>query len=211
MHPDLPGFGNQTFEDSMKPMNIYLVGVGGQGIGLLAEVLLRAVDYAGLPVKGVDTHGLAQRGGIVSSHLRIGPAAHSPLVMEGQADLVVALERHEALRAARMLRPGGVMVYYDAVWQPLEVRLNQAPEVTGEMIAGWCGQNGIRIVRAFRDDLESPAMQNIVLLAHICTNRLIAAMERIHVEQAMTDLLEGPMLEKNLELFRSECGSGSAA
>ena len=80
----------------MKTFNIYLSGVGGQGIGLLSELILRAVDHAGQPVKAVDTHGLAQRGGIVVSHIRIGPAVFSPLIRPHQADLVVALERHEA-------------------------------------------------------------------------------------------------------------------
>ena len=56
----------------MKAFNIYLIGVGGQGIGLLSEILLRAADHAGYEVKGVDTHGLAQRGGIVVSHLKFG-------------------------------------------------------------------------------------------------------------------------------------------
>ncbi|MBW2538534.1 MAG: 2-oxoacid:acceptor oxidoreductase family protein, partial [Deltaproteobacteria bacterium] len=54
----------------MNSFNVYMTGVGGQGIGLLSEILLRAADHAGHTVKGVDTHGLAQRGGIVVSSLR---------------------------------------------------------------------------------------------------------------------------------------------
>ena len=84
----------------MKAFNIYLTGVGGQGIGLISEVILRAADHGGHPVKSVDTHGLAQRGGIVVSQIRIGENVFSPLVPAGQADLVISLERHEALRAA---------------------------------------------------------------------------------------------------------------
>ena len=187
-------------------MNIYLIGVGGQGIGLLTEALLRATDHAGIQVKGVDTHGLAQRGGVVVSHLRTGPNTYSPLIMEGDADMVVALERHEALRALKVLKPGGVLVYYDAVWQPLEVRLNQAPEVTESMISDWCGQSHIRVIKVFKPDLESAAMQNVVLLAHICKNRIIPGVERIHFEKAMEDLMEGPMLEKNLKVFGVESG-----
>ena len=57
-------------------MNIYLIGVGGQGIGLLSEVLIRAADHAGFGVTGVDTHGLAQRGGIVVSQIKIGDTIH---------------------------------------------------------------------------------------------------------------------------------------
>lgn len=112
-------------------MNIYLIGVGGQGIGLLSEILIRAADHAGLKVKGVDTHGLAQRGGIVVSHLRFGEKVHSPIVSEGEADIVIALERHEAHRAMNgFLKDNGTLIYYNASWQPLEVRLNMADEVT---------------------------------------------------------------------------------
>ena len=62
----------------MKSLNIFMIGVGGQGIGLLSEVLLRAADYAALRVKAVDTHGLAQRGGVVVSHLRLRQRVFPP-------------------------------------------------------------------------------------------------------------------------------------
>ena len=107
----------------MTSFNIYLTGVGGQGIGLLSEILLRSADHAGLKVKAVDTHGLAQRGGIVISHLRIGEKVFSPLIFRNQADLVVALERNEALRGLNAaLKDNGTLIYYDTSWQPLEVR-----------------------------------------------------------------------------------------
>lgn len=66
---------------------------------MLSEVLIRAADYAGYTVKAVDTHGLAQRGGIVVSQVRLGETVHTPLVSRRSADLVIALERHEAQRA----------------------------------------------------------------------------------------------------------------
>jgi Pyruvate/2-oxoacid:ferredoxin oxidoreductase gamma subunit len=83
----------------MERFNIYLAGVGGQGIGLLSEIILRAADHAGHVVKAVDTHGLAQRGGIVVSQIRLGRYVHAPLIASNTADLVISLERHEALRA----------------------------------------------------------------------------------------------------------------
>jgi indolepyruvate ferredoxin oxidoreductase beta subunit len=79
-------------------------GVGGQGIGLLSEVLTRAFYKLGKKVKAVDTHGLAQRGGSVVSQLRIGDQVFSPLISPGKADIILSLERLEALRAmAEML------------------------------------------------------------------------------------------------------------
>ena len=63
----------------MNTFNVFMIGVGGQGIGLLSEVLIRAADRAGHRVKGVDTHGLAQRGGPVISHLRLGDEVDNSL------------------------------------------------------------------------------------------------------------------------------------
>jgi indolepyruvate ferredoxin oxidoreductase beta subunit len=83
-------------------MNIYLAGVGGQGIGLLSEILLRAADHAGLNVIGVDTHGLAQRGGIVISLIKFDENVYSPLIGENQADLVVWI----SMFATRQVRLG---------------------------------------------------------------------------------------------------------
>ena len=69
----------------MREFNIYMAGVGGQGIGLLADVLTRACMAAGHRVLGADTHGLAQRGGIVISHLRLGDLPCTPRVPAGEA------------------------------------------------------------------------------------------------------------------------------
>jgi indolepyruvate ferredoxin oxidoreductase beta subunit len=190
-------------------MNIYITGVGGQGIGMLSEALIRAADHAGLAVKGVDTHGLAQRGGIVVSHLRVGGDIHSPLIPEGQADIAVALERHEALRSLNgSLKDGGTLVWYDTVWQPLEVRVGTAPEVAAETIAQECSRRKVRNERVRVDDLPDTRMQNIALLAAICKKELIPGVKREHYEAAMGDLMDGKMLEKNRELFVKLSGRG---
>jgi len=183
--------------------DIYIIGVGGQGVGLLSETLIRAADHAGLPVKGVDTHGLAQRGGMVVSHVRIGAGANSPLVMPGMADMVVALERHEALRGMNLyLADGGTLVYYDTVWQPLNVRLKKEPMVEDAVIAKECQARNIREVRVFQAGLEDPRMQNVAVLGEICRRDLVPGVNAGHVEAALDDLLAGPVLEKNLALLR---------
>lgn len=183
-------------------MNIYMTGVGGQGIGLLSEVLLRALDYSGETVRGVDTHGLAQRGGVVVSQIRTGDGEFSPLIIPGEADLVLALERHEALRGVNaVLKDGGSLAYYDAVWQPYDVRIGASPEVTAEVIEEVCGKRGIRVFRAFRNDLQDARMQNTVLLREVLENRLVPGLEREHVIKAMEGLLSGGALKKNLEIL----------
>jgi len=186
----------------VKPFNIYLTGVGGQGIGLLSEILLRAADHAGFPVKGVDTHGLAQRGGIVVSQIRIGNDVHSPLIRQGQVDLVVALERHEAFRGiTAFLKDGAAAIYYDTVWQPLSVRLNQASEVDNDTILAHCSKRNIRVFRILKPDLTDARMQNMAVLAGIHQNQLIPGITFEHYQNAMSDLMDGSMMEKNMALI----------
>ena len=189
----------------MKAFNIYLAGVGGQGIGLLSEILLRGADHAGLKVKGVDTHGLAQRGGVVVSQIRLGSRVYSPLIFQNEADLVVALECHEALRSTNAaLKDGGTLIYYNTAWQPLEVRLNLAEPVSGALISKQCQKRNIREISVFKADLKDARMQNIVLLANIDKYSLIPGVKKEHYLQAMEDLLQGRLLEINIELFEKE-------
>jgi len=192
----------------MKKFNIYLTGVGGQGIGLISEILLRAADYAGLNVKSVDTHGLAQRGGIVVSQIRIGKTIYTPLIPAGESDLVVALERHEALRGMSIaLKDGGILIYYNTVWQPLDVRLKNADEVTEDMISLECQNRDIKEIRVFEPKLKDIRMQNVVVLADIARLKLIPEINHKNYIEAMKDLLEGKKLEDNLELFNSKSGT----
>ena len=189
----------------MRSFNIYLTGVGGQGIGLLSETLLRSADHAGFKVKAVDTHGLAQRGGIVVSHLRFGKNVFSPLIFQNQADLVVALERHEALRAMNSaLKDKGTLIFYDTAWQPLEVRIDGTDPVTKEMIRRSCRKRSIREISVFKADLKDARMQNIVVLANIDRYKLIPGIQKEHYYKAMKDLMQGSMLKTNLKLFDEE-------
>lgn len=182
--------------------DIYLVGVGGQGIGLLSEAIARAIDYSGQRVIGADTHGLAQRGGMVSSHIRLGETPNSVLIARGNAELVISLERHEALRGMNdYLKDEGTIIYYDAVWQPLGVRLKKEREVSNHLISEEAAKRGITVIRVFLEDLADSRMQNVVLLSTIVRQGLIPGVLSEHCEVALKDLLSGSILEKNLELF----------
>ena len=188
----------------MNPFNIYLCGVGGQGIGLLCEILLRAADHAGYTAKAVDTHGLAQRGGIVVSHIRLGETVPTPLIPERTADLVVGLERHEALRGVQtMLRDGGTLVYDETVLQPLGVRLGTQPETSAADLDRACGLRGITLHRVVHSELADPRMQNIAVLAAIHRLSLVPGLNAGHYLQAMDDLLAGEMLAANIRLFQA--------
>ncbi len=87
--------------------NILIVGVGGQGVVLASNILCEVALRAGYDVKKSEIHGMSQRGGVVSSHVRFGDKVYSPLVANGQADAVLAFEVAEALRFAHEVKEGG--------------------------------------------------------------------------------------------------------
>jgi indolepyruvate ferredoxin oxidoreductase beta subunit len=84
----------------MKDFNLVVVGVGGQGILTLGNIVAEAALKEGVDVKTSELHGLAQRGGPIPCHVRFGKNIYSSIVMQGEADLVIGLEPLEALRAA---------------------------------------------------------------------------------------------------------------
>ena len=84
----------------MKDFNIIVIGVGGQGALTLGLFIAEAAVKQGYDVKTTELHGLAQRGGSIPIHIRIGKDLNSATVMEGKADLVIALEPLEGLRSA---------------------------------------------------------------------------------------------------------------
>lgn len=105
-------------------VGIYVCGVGGFGIGSVNRILSQAAQLNGLKAIGSETHGLAQRGGVVVSTLRIGKnLSGSPLIIRGSADIVIALEPLEALRAMPYLKRNGVVIFNTQRFQPLSVRL----------------------------------------------------------------------------------------
>ena len=88
--------------------NILVVGIGGQGVMTAAEMLARTALSQGYDVKKTEVAGMAQRGGVVSSHVRFGPRVYSPQIDAGEADLLIGFEAAEALRWLPWLRPTGV-------------------------------------------------------------------------------------------------------
>jgi indolepyruvate ferredoxin oxidoreductase beta subunit len=103
--------------------NILLVGVGGQGIILASEIMADVFMEAGFDVKKSEVHGMAQRGGSVSTHVRFGPKVFSPLIKEGAADIFLAFEELEALRYLSYLSPEPIILLNEQRLTPPSVSL----------------------------------------------------------------------------------------
>ena len=188
-------------------INIYLNGVGGQGIGLLSELLIRAYDDAGFQVKGVDPHGLAQRGGSVESHLRVGSPSGSPLIEPGRADIVLSLERTEAYRALfEMLRNGGKLAYYDTLWQSLSVRLEKEKSPESGMVEAAALEKNVSVLRVMNASLPDVRMQNVMLLSKAVKQEFLPGLSAGNLRNGLNQLFSGDLLEKNLEMVNSVLG-----
>lgn len=119
-------------------INILLAGVGGQGTVLAAKVLAQAAQNKGWQVRTAETIGMAQRGGSVVSHVRMGSegeAVHAPLVTPGTADVIIAFEPGEAARSLGYLKPGGTVVSATSLVQPVTAALSSSPYSASEVVA----------------------------------------------------------------------------
>ncbi|MBR4965934.1 MAG: indolepyruvate oxidoreductase subunit beta [Lachnospiraceae bacterium] len=110
----------------METKNIMIVGVGGQGTLLTSRILGGITTMAGYEVKLSEVHGMAQRGGSVVTFVRFGDEVCEPIVEEGQADILIAFERLEALRYAHFLKKDGVLIVNDRRIDPITVLTGMA-------------------------------------------------------------------------------------
>ena len=113
----------------MKTVNVSLVGVGGQGIILTADLLAKTAAIAGYDVKKSEIHGMAQRGGSVTSQVRFGKEVASPIIQEGTADILVSFDKLEAIRNVGILAKMGTALVNDLYLVPVTVSSGQQKSV----------------------------------------------------------------------------------
>ncbi len=145
--------------------NILFVGVGGQGIILTSKVLSAALVNAGYDVKMSEVHGMAQRGGSVTTQVRYGDKVYSPLIGKGQADIIVSFEQMEAMRMLEYLKKDGVMVVNDHTIPSMPILIGAAeyPEGIIEELKSKAKTIVFKAADVARE-LGNPRTQNIVLL-----------------------------------------------
>jgi len=106
--------------------SILLAGVGGQGILRASDLMAMALMEAGLDVKKSEVHGMAQRGGCVTSHVRFGKKVYSPIAKKGGVDILLSFEKLETLRYLNLLRPGARVIFSEEEIYPPSVNLGEA-------------------------------------------------------------------------------------
>lgn len=118
--------------------NILMAGVGGQGVILASEIVSEAMMRAGYDVKKSEVHGMAQRGGSVTSHVRFGSTVYSPLIKDGEVDILFSFELLETMRYLDTLRENAVLMVNAQKILPPSVTLGKDtyPDNIDELLKG---------------------------------------------------------------------------
>lgn len=178
----------------METKNIMIVGVGGQGTLLTSRILGGLTMDAGYDVKLSEVHGMAQRGGSVVTFVRYGDAVAEPIVEEGQADVLIAFERLEALRYAHFLKKGGVLVVNDQKIEPITV-VTGAAEYPENIIEDLSEQYTVYQIDAMEEakKLGNSKTFNVIVLG-------IAAQHMDFSKEAWLEVIEKTVPAKTVEI-----------
>ena len=192
----------------IERFNLLLAGVGGQGTLVAGKLLSDVALQLGLDTRVSEVHGMAQRGGSVTTAVRIAPQVHSPVIEPGEADFILSFEELEALRWASHLKVGGVMIMNQNRVMPVTVSMGQAqyPEAVEQTLR----QAELGSTRVFSIDATGLAQQAGSVKADNfgmpgAMPQLLDIPERVFL-QAIEHVLPQKLHAINIQAF--ELGSG---
>lgn len=183
-------------------MDIVIIGVGGQGTLLTSRILGALALEQGQDVKVSEVHGMSQRGGSVTTHVRYGSRVASPVVPEGEADVLVAFEKVEAARWLRYLKKGGTLVVNDFEIYSLPVLTGAAeyPEGVTDKLKAEVPNTKCFNAGKVAESLGNIKAQNVVLLG-----ALVKAMglEDLDWKAVLSETVPPKLLELNIRAFEA--------
>ena len=179
--------------------NIMIVGVGGQGTLLASRILGGVATELGYDVKVSEVHGMSQRGGSVVTYVKYGEKVNSPVIDKGEADVILAFERLEGLRALSYLKKGGKIIINDSAISPMPV-ITGAEKYPDGILEELSSKAEVTAVDALKLSLEagSPKAVNVVLIG------VLAKTSGIDKEiwlKVLTKTVPPKFLELNLKAF----------
>jgi indolepyruvate ferredoxin oxidoreductase beta subunit len=190
-------------------LNIFICGVGGQGLVLLTTVIGNACAKSGVKVVTGEMYGLSQRSGAVSVHLRIGKDAFSPLIPYGEADILLSLEAIETLRYIEYLKKDGVVLMNKRVMHPpIEtsklIMEKDAKYVTLEDVVsklkGWTPNIAVVDALTLAKESGNVRTENTVFLG--CLSALEAFnVEEKDIRKSISEAVPKKTIEQNLKAF----------
>lgn len=183
-----------------------VVGVGGQGILTISDVISIAARKKGLHILGSEVHGMAQKGGSVITNLKIGTELYSPTIPLGSAEVLIGLEQNETLRYLEYLKPNGIVitsrtVLYPVTWKKDKKAADQARENIEENLRKF----NAKIIQIDAEKLALEAglslAQNVVLLGALSQVKGFPLAEE-ELREALKERVPSKYLEQNLKAFK---------
>ena len=187
----------------MRKVDLLITGVGGQGVILASDIVSETALASGYDVKKTDTLGMAQRGGSVVSHVRIGQQVWSPLIKEREVDIILAFEKLEAARWSHYLRRGAIAVVNNQALPPLSVNLGNERYPDDDEISGILEQVTERVYfvngTACARELGNVRTLNIFMLG--CISLFLPL--RVHAwESTISQHLSAKIRQINMTAFK---------
>ena len=189
----------------MKTVNVSLVGVGGQGIILTSDLLAKTAAIAGYDVKKSEIHGMAQRGGSVTSQVRFGKEVASPIIQEGTADILVSFDKLEAIRNVGILAKTGTALVNDLYLVPVTVSSGQQKSVAdldGKVKKAFKKLVLVDAMKVATEEVGNARTMNMVIAGALS---VLCPFEESLWLKALEALLAGPkakLLEVNKKAFQ---------
>jgi indolepyruvate ferredoxin oxidoreductase beta subunit len=173
---------------------ILISGLGGQGVLFATSILLEAARAKGWDAIASETHGMAQRGGSVVSHIKFGSLL-SPLVRSGSADLLISLQREEAFRSLHFVKPGGSVVVNATALTEKQASL--AKDMEKREVRFF-----VKDATAVAKSAGTPRAGNVALLGIACGAGVLPFTDG-ELRAAIETLARGPRMESNLKVFEA--------
>jgi indolepyruvate ferredoxin oxidoreductase beta subunit len=190
-------------------LNIFMCGVGGQGLVLLTSVIGDACAKSGKKVITGEMYGLSQRSGTVSVHLRIGEDAFSPLIPYGEADIIIALEAIEALRYIEYLKKDGIILMNRRIMHP-PIETSKIMTAKGSKyltiedivskLRNWTPNIAVIDALKLARDSGNVNAENTVFLGCLSALEAFPA-EESYVRESISDAVPKKTVEQNLKAF----------
>lgn len=181
--------------------SVILVGIGGQGAILISKIITNGLMKAGYDVKQSEVHGMAQRGGSVSTQVRWGEKVYGPVFGKGEADILVSFEKMEAIRYADFLKPDGIAIVNDYAQDSITTAadLEKYPEGCLEAM-----QNSFQTIAIdagrIAIELGNAKCMNVVLFGAVCD---VLGVPEIDWESVVAETVPQKVRELNIRAFRA--------
>lgn len=184
--------------------NIVLCGVGGQGTVLASKLVAAAAMNKGFDVKSAETIGMAQKGGSVMSHLRIGDDALTPMIGSGEADLIIGFEPSETVRMLPFLKKGGAVITSDRAVMPVTAALKGSSYKGSDMTEylkslSDIGKLVIVDTEAAVKEVGSPKAMNMILLGAASRAGLLGDITHEDIIEAMKRKVKPQFVDMNIK------------